>query len=187
MKHNSIEELNEHRQELTEKYGGKLPEYLENFFNDEENTHVKNKFFKERAIKKYTIPLEERIEFVKEKDKEFWEENEFEVVKKRRTLREDVDPVYEEPLRNEEALEEERDLTKDEIKILRYLCESDIYLFAVRYFKHYLKKPSSRLHKFLYSTISREFKKKRTKGFKRAVAAPRGNSKSSIISTILPL
>ena len=176
-KYESVDDLRNHREELADKYDGNLPAYLEDFFDEEENKHIKSEFFKERAIRKYKATPEERREFIKGKEEEFWEDNEFEIVKKKKTVRDSVEPIYEEPLRNEEILEEERDLTKDEIRILKSICERDLYLFAMRYFKHYLKKPSSKLHKFLYDTISREFNKNRIKGFKRAVAAPRANAK----------
>jgi len=186
-KFTSIEEVQEKKEEVAKEYDGKLPNYLEDYFSEEENKIKRNEFFINRAIAKRKTTYEERKEFVIKKEEEFWEENDFEIVKKKKTVRDEVDPIYNEPLRNEEILEEERDLTEEERKILIAMCEKDLYLFAIRYFAHYLKKPSSRLHKFLYSTITREFEKKRNKGFKVAIAAPRGNAKSTIISAIYPL
>ena len=82
-----------------------------------------------------------------------------------------------------------RKLADEQVRgVLKVLCETDLYLFAVRYFRHYLKKPSSKFHKYLYSYLEKHLNdKNRKKGFKHAIAAPRSNGKSSIISCIFVL
>ena len=186
-KFESVDEVHQKRKELSDEYEGKLPEYLENYFDEEENKIRKDEFFRQRHQNKYKYTSEEKGKFIEEQDEKFWEENEFEIVKKKKTVRDEIDLKYEEPLRNEEILEEEVGLSEETKKILIAICEHDLYLFAIRYFAHYLKKPSSKLHTFLYKTIIREFSKSRKKGFKIAVAAPRSNAKTSIVSCIFPL
>lgn len=80
-------------------------------------------------------------------------------------------------------------LTETQLRgILVGLCEEDLYLFAVRYFRHYLKKPSSRLHRYIYKFLTENLNnEKRKKGFKHAIAAPRSNGKSSLVSCIFIL
>jgi len=118
-------------------------------------------------------------------DEEFWKQNKTEIVKVRRKTNH---PVFTQAPRNTQRVEEERNLTQEEIQILVKLCETDMYLYAIRYFPHYLKKPSSKLHTFVYNLLSGEINKtERLDGFKWAIAAPRGNAKSSIISAIFPL
>jgi len=82
----------------------------------------------------------------------------------------------------------ERGLTPKEVELIKKQCEDDIYLFAIRYFSHYLRKSSSDFHKFLYKVFAEELNRpNRTEAIKYAIAAPRGNSKSSIVSTIVPI
>ena len=82
----------------------------------------------------------------------------------------------------------EEALSLDEIEVIKDICSEDLYLFAIRYFSHYLKKPSSDFHKFLYELVSTKLNQKdRKEGIKYAIAAPRGGAKSSIISLIVPI
>lgn len=84
--------------------------------------------------------------------------------------------------------EKESSLSQSEIDIIKNICEEDLYLFAIRYFSHYLKKPSSKFHKFLYDLIPSKLNDlTRKEGVKYAIAAPRGGAKSSILSLIVPL
>ena len=147
------------KEQLESKFSGGLPRYLEDYFETQEPQQYQS-------------------------EEEFWKNNKTEIVKRRRATNH---PVFKEASRNTERVEEDRELTKEEISILIQLCENDMYLFAIRYFPHYLKKPSSRLHKFIYDLLSTELNSERSKGFKWAVAAPRGNAKSSLISAIFPL
>jgi len=64
-------------------------------------------------------------------------------------------------------------------------CSKDLYLFSEYYFRHYLKHPSSKLHYWLYNLFNDEIPKR--KGCKWAIAAPRGNSKSSLTTLFLPM
>jgi len=82
----------------------------------------------------------------------------------------------------------EATLSLSEINVLKHICNEDLYLFAIRYFSHYLKKPSSKFHKFLYELIPKKLNApNRKEGIKYAIAAPRGAAKSSILSLIVPL
>jgi len=152
------------KDQLEQKFDGGLPGYLKDYFDSKDINDIKN---------------------MSMSDEEFWEHNQTELVKQRRKTNH---PVFTESSRNTERVEEERNLSKEEIKVLIKLCEDDMYLFAIRYFPHYLKKPSSELHKFIYELLSSEINnKERNKGFKWAVAAPRSHAKSSLVSAIFPL
>lgn len=65
------------------------------------------------------------------------------------------------------------------------VARDDIRLFAFRYFQHYLKYPPSDFHHWLFDSFTTETGRK--KGCKWAIAAPRGNSKSTLITLIFPL
>lgn len=124
-------------------------------------------------------------EEIEKYDNNFWKYNKYEL---RPLPKKAANPAYREPPRNVEIAEAEKKLTAEEKATLRQMCEEDIYLFAIRYCGHYLKKPSGKLHKFLYKYFSDSFSaSKTTQGLRTAIAAPRGNAKSSIVSTILPL
>lgn len=171
-KFKSKEEVQEERKNLDQQYESGLPDYLHDYLDQKEITFIKKEVYKER----YSQPLEDRIEFAKERDKDFWENN---YVQIKKVPRKTAIPVFEEPKRAEERVDQERDLTPKEIGALIRLCENDLYLFAIRYFPHYLKKKSSKLHRYLYKTFSRKLdtSKKRHRGMKLAIAAPRGNAK----------
>lgn len=181
-KFKSSNDVRAERERVNEDYENGLPEYLTEYFDQEELKALNKEVYAER----YKIPKTERIKFIVDQKDKFWEEHEFALKKlsKRTTT-----PIFEESPRASERVEQERDLTPEEVRVLVNLCEYDLYLFAIRYFPHYLKKKSSRMHKWLYQTLTRELggKKKRYRGMKLAVAAPRGNAKSSIVSNILIL
>lgn len=184
VKFESSEQVKQERKKLVEKFGGALPGYLDEYLTEKEEALLLNEYYKE----KYSQPKQDRIQYGIKKNKEFWENNDVTLAKVLPTLRKDYSPIVEEPVRAGERIEQERELTKDERDALIKICSRDLYLFAIRYFPHYLKRPSSKLHKWLYVTLSREFNKKhRREGMKMAVAAPRGGGKSVIVSTILPL
>lgn len=153
---------------LEKNYSSAIPEYLELYLDNEIGD-----------VKKETDSDGKH-----RSDKQFWEEEKFELAKK--TLW--GIKGFKEKSRNAEKVEQERDLSKDEIDMLIGICEHDMYLFAIRYFSHYLKKPSSPLHKYLYEYMNKNLgKQDRKKGFKHALAAPRGGAKSALVSAILPL
>lgn len=186
-KFNSSAEVREERNKISEQFDGGLPDYLQDYFDEQELKHVETEYFIEKKRAKYDIPYEEKVAYKAEKEKEFWENNEAAIVKCPLTVGGDYKPSYPTPARATERVEDEVELTQEEKLALVSLCEKDLYLFAVRYFPHYLKKPSSEFHRFLYQTLSREFNKTRKEGFKWAIAAPRSSAKSSIVSAILPL
>jgi len=184
-KFKSVEDLQEARQELSESYEEGLPNYLTDYFDDEELKLKKKEFFTELRESRKSKSWDELNENKREQEEEFFKENEFRLVKTPSTSKYTVND-YPEPQRAEERIDDERDLTDEERKVLLHICKEDLYLFAVRYFPHYLKKPSSKLHRFLYKTISRDLGKYND-GVKWAIAAPRGNAKSSLVSNILPI
>lgn len=188
-KYNSVEEIQKHREELDSEYDSGLPPYLVQYFDEAEKKKKSQDYFDEKRRLKYSTTNEEKKEYYENLNKEFWENNTFEIIKKKRRVPGNAEPVYTEPLRNVQRLEDEKDLSQEEIKILIKLCETDLYLFAIRYFSHFLRKPSSRFHKYLYTFLSENTNNRRkySRGFKHATAAPRGSAKSSIISTIYPL
>ena len=185
----NIEKLNELREDLNNEYDSKLPDYLEKYLTQEELRIKNSEFFKARRIEflnsYHENTPEERKEYAKERADQFWKNDKLRLVKKRKRT---GNPIFNESKRNIERVEQERELTNEERAALISICEKDIYLFAIRYFSHYLKKPSSPLHRYLYGFLNRSLnKKKRKRGFKHAIAAPRGYAKSTLISAILPL
>jgi len=155
-----------------------IPEYLSEYFNEEELHTLSNDLSNEEI---------DSSRYTQEEKDLFWKENRVRLVKKHRRLGKHLEPVYIEPLRNEERVDDERNLTEGEVKSLIRLCEKNLYLFAVRYFSHYLVRPSSKFHRYLYNLLSTELSDDQRDGFKWAIAAPRGNSKSALVSCILPL
>lgn len=159
------EELLSRKEDLVTKFGGELPDYLLEMFDEAELEKI----------------LEE-----KEKDKphltkrEFFEKHNTELVKRTRRNPKIYDPVWKESPRATDRIEDEvnRDSTT-----AREICETRLDAFAIRYFPHYLKKQNSEFHNFLYKTLSEET----GKNVRWAIAAPRGHSKSSIISCIFPI
>jgi len=170
--YDTILELRTHREDLLQKFEGDLPQYLIDYFDGEEKKlnikETKDVLYEKGATKKQVSTYLYGARGSKKLDYEIEEEN-----------------VIPKKIKNID--EKELELTKDEIEALKQACESNIYAFAVRYFSHYLKKPSSKFHKYLYRYINKKFSKKQRKAFKKAIAAPRGGAKSTVISVILPI
>jgi len=190
-KYSSVDEVEKHRKELAKEYDGKLPDYLHDYFDDEREKVLREEFYREvekNRQKFRDLSLDEKIEFKRQRDEKFWSENKLALVKKRKRH---SNPVYPEPPKAVERVEQERELTPEELLALKKLCENNLYLFAVRYFPHYLSKPSSKLHRFLYNTLTRDINrahKKKTLGpLKLAIAAPRDSAKTTIVGCILPV
>jgi len=176
----ATKEIQDEREEVDSQYESGLPDYLIDFFDNKELQVIDKKVHKGSKKKKR--------KFVLKKKEEFWNNNTGRLIKKSVPIPGGKEAIYEEPTRADERVSEERDLTEEEIAVLKTLSEEDLYLFAVRYFPHYLKKPSSKLHKYLYKLFEREINNTRRKeGCKHAIAAPRANSKSSIVSGIFPI
>jgi len=64
-------------------------------------------------------------------------------------------------------------------------AENDFIFFATYFFDHFLAYPNSSFHRFLYNELERITKAEISQMV--AIAAPRGNAKSSITSLIFPL
>lgn len=188
LRFNSVAEVQDERRRLDGEFESGLPDYLQDYFDSEELKLVETEFYVNKRRAKYEYSNEEKRAYKTKETEEFWKNNTAEIVKKPRTVGSHLEPVYQPPARATERVEEEIELSQEDKQILIRLCEDDLELFAVRYFPHYLKKPSSKLHKFLYKTLTEEINNtKREDGFKWAIAAPRHNAKSSIVSAILPL
>jgi len=183
-KFKTSEEVRKFREHLVDKYKGVVPDYIHEHL-DEEGERLKTR---ETIVEIYKTPLPEKIKYLKRNEKEFWEQNDFELVKVKKRH---PNPVFDDFKENEDVVCNEEDLSIEERRLLISMCENDLYLFAVRYFSHYLRKPSSKFHKYLYKYIKRIFGNRnldrRKRGVKHAIAAPRASAKSSLISTILPL
>uniref|UniRef100_A0A6M3KDB0 Putative homing endonuclease n=2 Tax=viral metagenome TaxID=1070528 RepID=A0A6M3KDB0_9ZZZZ len=191
-KWDNVEDLSEYKKELDGKYESGLPEYLAKYFDQEEKKILQREYFinlaRERARRLVETTPEERKEYIESEVVKFWENNRAQLVKKQRRLGSHLEPVYEEPITVEVASDPEEQMGAEEVRALVHLSEEDLYLFAVRYFSHYLRRTSSKLHRFIYKTLTREVNRKnRKKGFKIAIAAPRGGAKSSLISIIFPI
>jgi len=180
----TVEEIKSERVELDKKFEGGLPDYLVTYFDEKELEAAKTEHYKEIASYKWQNTKDERIKYKTDQEKEFWENNESEIIKVPKHAPGDMERVFPESPRAIES--DEHDLSPADLKVLKLLCKNDLYLFAIRYFPHFLKKPSSRFHKFLYHTLSRDINRY-PNGVKWAIAAPRANSKSSIVSCIMPL
>lgn len=157
------EELLSKKGELVNKFGGELPDYLLDLFDEAE-------------LKKI-LEEKKRPHLTK---KEFFEKHKTELVKRTRRNPKIYAPVWEESPRATDRLKEEidRDSTT-----AREICEIRLDAFAIRYFPHYLKKPNSEFHDFLYDLLTNNV----GKNVKWAIAAPRSNAKSSLVSCIFPI
>ncbi|WP_051283884.1 phage terminase large subunit [Desulforegula conservatrix] len=71
----------------------------------------------------------------------------------------------------------------------RKRAASDLEFFGKTYFPHYLQKPNSKLHKYMYERFAKMIltAHETGEGDKEADAAPRGNAKSTTGTLILPL
>ena len=191
IKYTSVEDVRDHRDKLAKTFedSGGLPDYLSDYFDEKLLKLKTQEFYNEKRRLKFTNTAEEKSEYFEKLTNKFWSENDFQLIKKKRRIGSHLEPVFVEPPRNNERAKDEIGLTQEEIKILIKMCEKDMYLFSIRYFKHYLQCVSSKFHKYLYSYLSENTnnRKSHSRGFKHAIAAPRGNAKSSIISAIYPL
>jgi len=153
-----LENLKKEKEELVKKFNGQLPSYLKDFFDEKELEEIKENITEE----------------------EFWSKNKAKIVKRKKRTYGNTEFKYKSPPRAEERLLEETDP-----KIIVAACEKRLDAFAVSYFPHYLKKPNSKFHEFLYKTLAESLEE--SNDTKWAVAAPRSNSKSSIVSAIFPI
>lgn len=164
MKINTLEELDIIRAKFNEDFKGKPPDYLTKYLDFEENRLILEtsgrdpKLLEELYGNKY--------------------QSEYDI---------DVTKGNDNPLTY--IAKEERALSDDEVKAIITACGQDLYAFAVRYFPHYLRLPSNEVQRYIYKVLSDELgvPRKRRRGFKYAIAAPRRSAKSSIVSTIFPL
>ena len=164
-------EIRKGKEKIYKKYEGSIPDYLLDHFDELEL----------ELIEKEKKKLEES-KTKKEKEKEFWDNSRTEIVKRLKRVPKGVEPKYDEPPRAEERVEERKGHDFDE-KMIIAACGERLDAFAHYYFPHYLKKPNSEFHEFLYSILNSEL----NTNAKWAIAAPRGNAKSSVVSAIFPL
>lgn len=175
MEFGSREELQEERKKLDGKFKNSLPSYLIDFFDEKELEFIseeKNRLQDEDKKSNRSL---------KEKEEEFWKNHKTEIVKIQRRNPKGTEIHYPEPLRATERLDEETE--KIDSRLVVDACSIRLDAFATRYFPHYLKKPNSEFHEFLYKILSEEIDTR----MRWAIAAPRSNAKSSIVSGIFPI
>ena len=176
-----LSEIQQERAELDSKYEGGLPSYLSDYFDKKEKAAIHDEFYRKNTKRIWSYSKEERREFAIEREENFWKNNKAEIIKSPLTTGK---TVYEEPPKAELRVEEDK-IEGVSNKLAAIACGHSLEAFGVRYFPHYMTKATSKFHKFLFKTLTRETHKK--KGCKWAIAAPRGNAKSTIISAIFPL
>lgn len=71
---------------------------------------------------------------------------------------------------------------QEALTILKHRCATDVELFAETFFPHYCKREFNAFHRDIFKNF--EFGQRNVR---RAVAAPRGNAKSTLKSLIIPL
>jgi len=164
MKIETFDELDIVRKRFNDDFNGKPPDYLMRYLDGEE----------QRILREMSGNDVETITEIY--DKRYKKEYEIDVTKGY-----DLPTTY--------ITKEERELSDSEVRAIVSACQYNLYAFAVRYFPHYLRLPSNIVQKKIYGILSDELgkPKKRRKGFRWALAAPRRSAKSSIVSTILPL
>ncbi len=167
---NDLDELRREREDLLEKYDGELPDYLVDYFDRLEEKLIAGEDFK-------TTDGKSRAERA---EREFWANNELRVVTKTGARPESSEKI------GLDLFEEEK-LKDIDTKHIVAACSTRLDAFAKFYFPHYLRKPNSKLHNFLYKIAAKEINKKTGRGCRWAIAAPRANAKSSLISCILPI
>jgi len=175
----SSDELKNLREELCEKYDGDLPDYLVDVFDEYQGKMAEREAYLERTnYYQRDNDFEDRRDYVRGNIKEFFSENETALYK---SPYEHPKTNYPEPDKADNVV-----LTHEENSIvIKAACERNLEAFAKYYFPHYIKRPDSKFHKFLYKTLTRETLK--GKGCRWAIAGPRHNAKSSIVSNIFPL
>jgi len=163
--------------ELSEKFEGGLPDYLLDLFDEQELERIAQAKKQKEVDYDNTFPSKGAL--VSAKHAKFWKKNEAEIVKHKRTVPSAYEYHYKEPSQAEERIKESGVSAEDVI----VACATRLDAFAKYYFPHYLKKPSSPFHAFLYDLLGKEI----GNSMKWAIAAPRGSAKSSLVSLILPL
>ena len=172
VKFDSLDELYKSRKELDEHYENGIPQVLIDFFDYEERRLKNKEYYRNKHSQKYKYSQEERRNYISNKEDEFWENNETEIVKEDKRIK---SPSVEKEKVSDPFWNETEVTTQAVVAE----CEKNMFMFAHRYFPHYLRLPSSGLHKFLYRTLSRNLgdMTKKREGMKWAVAAPRGGAK----------
>ena len=193
---NSIEELNEARKSLGDKFESGIPSYLDEYFEDQltrlkSNNHFREIALKKKEARKRVLTDEGRKDledYYDRKEQDFWSSYKGRLVKIGSST---PDPDYKSSTSCTDKVKEERKLTEEDIKALKVVCRDRLDAFAVRYFSHFLQKPRSKFHKFIYKYLNRKLKKppkgRKRESFKTVIAAPRRSAKSSVLSNIFPI
>ncbi len=176
-----LSEIQQERAELDSKYEGGLPSYLSDYFDKKEKAAIHDEFYRKNTKRIWSYSKEERREFAIEREENFWKNNKAEIIKSPLTTGK---TVYEEPPKAELRVEEDK-IEGVSNKLAAIACSHSLEAFGVRYFPHYMTKATSKFHKFLFKTLTRETHKK--KGCKWAIAAPRGNAKCLDSNTFVQL
>ena len=111
----TVDEVREKREELDSQYEGDLPQYIVDVLDENERKLLKAEFFAQRRQYKYNTPLEERLAYKENEEREFWEQNETQIVKRPRAVPNEHKFTFKEPDRG--PIDNERELTPEEISI----------------------------------------------------------------------
>jgi len=84
-----------------------------------------------------------------------------------------------------DAIEAGLNLEPEQIKKRRAKVQNDFAFFCKTYFHKYTDKKPAQLHRYLYEELPKQIKSK--KGCRLAIAAPRGNAKSTVVSLFFVL
>ena len=168
----SIEEIKLERERLIRKYGD-IPDFAKDFLDlAEERLETRKKYSDRKGRHKFRD--------YKWAEEEFWKKNKLRISKMKANSPEQKDKLL------YDLYEEDKKLQDIEIRHIIQACESRLDAFAKFYFPHYLKKPNSKFHKFLYKTLPKAVDSPRRRA-RWAIAAPRSSGKSTIINCIFPI
>ena len=124
----TIEEVVAERDKLATQYVGGLPDYLQDYFDYKlKQLKVSSEIV---ATKRniYATSKDERAKFIINKKEKFWRNHKYEIVKKKKNT---SNPIFEEPPKGEERIEEDIVLTTLQRKLLIKAAGDDLYLFAI--------------------------------------------------------
>ena len=122
---------NSDRKEVAEKFKGQLPDYLTDYFDEKELKEIRKKYYDDIRAKARETSKDDRLKYRQGVEEEFWKNNKVRLIKRELVNKgqKGVKPAEIHPPRNEERVEQERELTKDEIRALIHLCSKNIQQF----------------------------------------------------------
>jgi len=170
----TLEAIQQERERLLSKYG-EIPDFARELLDLWEERLIRQEKFKQLPTK--TVRASK---WHKERAEEFWSKYRLKVVK----IKQDT-PEQKNKLLLDLYEEDAKRFGNIEIKHIIETCEYRLDAFARFYFPHYLKRPNSKFHDFLYEILPKAVHDKRK--VRWAIAAPRGSAKSTVINCIFPI